>query len=227
MRNVHPHVHATAYSGRGQSPGPKAKRFKRIKSERTKYAKSRVRPNTESLPIYIWSKKIQRCKHLFGMYICTASLACRCRLRLRIGNNLKFGMYLGISLREGGGRRGQKKAKKVKGLVVNLNVTGVSWTARKRALAHDATPCCAIANWTRAATRTLSSFCSRLNPSTRWRTLHSLSSLSRLLPALRARRAAARGEEELQQHLLLAAQLQSSWYCPHGCFPPYGVHDSR
>ena len=57
--------------------------------------------------------------------------------------------------------------------------------------------------------------------------LCSLSCLTRLLPALRARRAAARGEEELQQHLLLAAQLQSSCHCPHGCFSPYGVHDSR
>ena len=57
--------------------------------------------------------------------------------------------------------------------------------------------------------------------------LCSLSTLTRVLPALRARRAAARGEEELQLHLLLAAQLQSSCHCPHGCCRPYGVHDSR
>ena len=36
----------------------------------------------------------------------------------------------------------------------------------------------------------------------------------------RTRRAAASAHEDLQRHLLLAAQLQSSWHGPRGCFPP-------
>ena len=51
--------------------------------------------------------------------------------------------------------------------------------------------------------------------------------MARVLPALRARRAAARGEAELQRHLLLAAQLQSSRHYPHGWSSPYDVYDSR
>ena len=89
---------------------------------------------------------------------------------------------------------------------------------RKRPLLRVSWPCCAIANWTRATTRSVSSFFPRLNPSTRWRTLHSLI-LEQLMPKLK--RGSGGGlcrRADVPSHLQPAARIQMSWHGRHACW---------